>query len=86
MSNGSKGSNKGNNKGNKGDHNGHSPDGGQERVAKKYRICQFCWFWSDEFTSVCVNDQSPHRGDFVNREDVCPYFDLDERRYEHGNG
>lgn len=33
--------------------------------------CETCKWWSDDFTSVCVNDASPHCADFVMADDVC---------------
>ena len=43
-------------------------------------ICRNCWWLSDEYTSVCVNEASPHCADFVLLNQSCPHFDLDERK------
>ena len=44
------------------------------------KVCNNCWYLSDDFTSVCVNDKSPHCGDFVSKDGSCPLFDLDKKR------
>ena len=54
---------------------------GDSRIPEADRVCKNCWYWSDEFTSVCVHDKSIHRGDYVNKDMTCPCFDVDERRY-----
>ena len=53
----------------------------EENIPRADMVCKNCWYWSDEFTSVCVNDMSINRGDFVNKNMTCDCFDLDERRY-----
>ncbi len=35
------------------------------------KSCKNCRYRSDEFTSACVNPDSPHRGGFVMAEDCC---------------
>lgn len=45
-------------------------------------ICRYCWWYSDEYTSVCVNDHSPNHGR-VSPEATCPEFDPDEQRVNH---
>ena len=47
-------------------------------------ICKNCWYLSDEFTSVCTNEKSPHCADFVLLNQSCPYFDRDEKRANDG--
>ena len=46
--------------------------------------CEKCEWRSDDFSSVCVNGESPHRADFVDRNDCCDVFkakrDDDENR------
>ena len=42
--------------------------------------CGDCWWLSDRFTCVCVNEQSSHCADFVRLDDTCPYFDVDTER------
>ena len=44
------------------------------------KTCRTCWWLSDEFTSVCVNEGSPHCADFVLLNDSCPWYDPDERK------
>ena len=36
------------------------------------QTCGNCAWRSDDFTSACVNDRSPRRGDFVSRDGWCP--------------
>ena len=48
--------------------------------------CRTCWWLSDEFTSVCVNDRSSHHGDFVDLDGYCVCYDEDERRVEKLKG
>lgn len=51
--------------------------------------CRTCWWLSDEYTSVCVNESSPHCADFVLLNQSCPYYDMDEGKVakygHHGN-
>ena len=42
-------------------------------------VCRNCWWLSDEYTSVCTNESSPHCADFVLLNQSCPYFDMDEK-------
>ena len=36
--------------------------------------CATCRYRSDEFTSVCVNDQSSRCADFVEKDYWCPEY------------
>ena len=40
------------------------------------QVCQNCRFQSDEFTSVCVNGDSPRCADFVAADDTCEAFEV----------
>lgn len=40
------------------------------------QICQNCKWWSDEFTSACVNADSPRCADFVEKDDTCECFEV----------
>lgn len=46
------------------------------------RVCETCKWRSDEFTSVCVNDESDNLADFVGADDTCDKWeakcDIDE--------
>ena len=48
------------------------------------KTCRTCWWLSDEFTSVCVNESSPHCADFVLLNDSCPWYDEDEGKKGKG--
>lgn len=37
--------------------------------------CENCKWRSDEFTSVCVNDESDHLADFVEAGGTCDYWE-----------
>ena len=42
---------------------------------KKYgESCATCRYRSDEFTSACVNAESPHCCDFVEKDCWCPGY------------
>jgi hypothetical protein len=43
-------------------------------------VCRNCWWLSDEYTSVCVNESSPHCADFVLLNQSCAWFDPDEKK------
>ena len=43
-------------------------------IRDKDKKCETCWYWSDEFTSVCVNEKSEHCADFVSRDDCCEEY------------
>ena len=47
------------------------------------RVCRNCKWRSDEFTSACVNGDSPNRGDFVMADDTCHEFERDEEDANH---
>ena len=49
-------------------------------MANVESICRNCWWLSDEYTSVCVNESSPHCADFVLLNQSCTYFDPDEKK------
>ena len=36
--------------------------------------CRNCEYRSDDFTSACVNADSPHCADFVSANDSCEHF------------
>ena len=40
----------------------------------KKECCETCWYWSDPFTSVCVNDKSRYCADYVEKETYCPEY------------
>jgi len=40
--------------------------------------CKTCEYRSDEFTSVCVNPDSPKRADFVSADDACEHWEKHE--------
>ena len=40
--------------------------------------CATCRYRSDEFTSVCVNPDSPKRADFVDAEYACKHWEKRE--------
>lgn len=46
------------------------------------RVCETCKWRSDDFTSVCVNDESDNLADFVGADDTCDKWeakcDIDE--------
>jgi hypothetical protein len=42
---------------------------------KHRKICKNCRYRSDEFTSVCVNADSPKCADFVCENDNCKWFE-----------
>lgn len=42
------------------------------------RKCANCKYRSDEFTSVCVNPDSPKRADFVSADDACEHWEKRE--------
>lgn len=39
------------------------------------RTCATCKWRSDEYTSVCVNDESDHLADFVEASQSCPVWE-----------
>lgn len=39
------------------------------------RVCETCKWRSDDFTSVCVNDESDHLADFVETDCVCEWWE-----------
>lgn len=39
------------------------------------KCCATCKWWSDEYTSVCVNDESDSLADFVEMNDSCEYWE-----------
>ena len=47
------------------------------------RICATCRYRSDEFTSVCVNPDSPKCADFVIADDACMCFKKKEGDEKH---
>ena len=47
----------------------------QNRTA---RTCATCRYRSDEFTSVCVNPDSPKCADFVDAEYACEHWEKQE--------
>ena len=44
--------------------------------------CKNCEYRSDEFTSVCVNPDSPKCADFVSADDACDHWE--KRKCESG--
>ena len=42
------------------------------------RTCATCKWRSDEYTSVCVNDESDHLADFVEASQSCPVWEAKE--------
>lgn len=44
------------------------------RKTMEVLTCENCKWRSDDFTSVCVNDQSDRLGDFVYSGDTCGYW------------
>lgn len=42
------------------------------------QYCATCRYRSDEFTSVCVNPDSPKRADFVDADDMCEHWENHE--------
>ena len=48
---------------------------------KNKRVCANCKWRSDEFTSVCVNDESEHLADFVTGNMTCEKWE--QRGYVH---
>ena len=46
------------------------------------KSCRTCWYLSDPYTNVCVNERSVHCADYVMLDDVCPYYDEDEKKVE----
>ena len=39
------------------------------------KCCASCKWWSDEYTSVCVNDESDSLADFVEMNDSCEHWE-----------
>jgi len=42
------------------------------------RVCRNCKWRSDEFTSVCVNADSSKCADFVDADDTCMAFEVND--------
>lgn len=57
-----------------------------ETVKPMKTICSNCWWLSDRYTSVCVNERSPHCGEFVRLDDSCLFFDADEEKIKADGG
>lgn len=41
-------------------------------------VCKNCWWLSDEYTSVCTNENSPNCADFVLHSQTCAWFDAND--------
>ena len=54
----------------------------------KDKRCENCKWRSDDFTSVCVNDESDHLADFVEADGVCDCWEMlnDEVSQRTDNG
>lgn len=39
------------------------------------KCCATCKWWSDEYASVCVNDESDSLADFVEMNDSCEHWE-----------
>ena len=55
-----------------------------DHQAFKLRLCKYCKWYSDRYTSVCVNDASDHLADFVEQDGSCPEWEekKDDRQGE----
>ena len=40
----------------------------------KKECCETCWYWSDPFTSVCVNDKGEYGSDYVEKDFCCTEY------------
>ena len=55
---------------------------GSDEAKNHGMTCKNCRYRSDEFTSVCVNPDSPKRADFVREDDGCEWW---EQKKKEGN-
>ena len=49
-------------------------------VVELDKSCRNCWWLSDEHTSVCTNENSPHYAEFILLNQCCAWYDADETR------
>lgn len=47
--------------------------------SKVFKCCGNCMWLSDDFTSVCVNDDSENCADFVGFEDCCEKWEASDQ-------
>ena len=47
-------------------------------MSERKRTCEHCKWWSDSFSSVCVNVDSPFVAEFVDRNDSCEKYEEKE--------
>lgn len=48
------------------------------------KSCRNCK-WHDDFSWVCFNGHSPYRGDFINADFLCDYYELTkDHNYDAG--